>query len=136
MAFSVEYPRDVAFGGATGVALWLGSNAFKKIAPKIGFGAIGLGAAANAVSMAVGLPVLAGYGISYAIDGKKGVDNFEFFLTHPSSWLQLSVQSVVAIEEHYDILNTETEFGESSKRDSFAGFRERQKQAEMFPMMA
>ena len=101
MDLSLNYPREVATGGATGVAIWFAANAFKKIGPRIGFGSLGLGAAANAVSMAVGVPVLAGYAISYAIAGKSGVEDYEYFLTHPLDMPFNTAMSIAVIHHHY-----------------------------------
>ena len=104
LSYDVEWPREVAWGGVTGVAIWLAANAFKKVGPQIGFGAIGLGAAANAVSMAVGIPVAAGYVASYAIGGSEGIENFEHFLTHPLDMPFNVAMSAAVIYEHYSNL--------------------------------
>lgn len=101
---SLVDPDDLAWGGVSGIAIWLAANAWKKVGPRIGFGAIGLGAAANAVSMAVGVPVAVGYVASYSISGSKGVEDFEYFLTHPLEMPMNTAMSIANIHAHYSNL--------------------------------
>ena len=101
MKIDISFPRELAWGGVTSVAVLAAANAFKQIGPRIGFGAMGLGAAANAVGMAVGVPVAAGYVATFAIDGSRGIDNYEHFLTNPQDMLFNTVLSAAIVYEHY-----------------------------------
>ena len=96
-----DHPRSIAWGGVTGVTIVAFAKLFARYGPRLGFGTLGLGAAANAVSMAVGIPYAVGYVASYAIDGSEGIDNYEHFLTHPEDMLVNTVMSAVNIHTYY-----------------------------------
>jgi len=97
----VSLPRDVAIAGTWGLGTWVLANRWALYASRIGFAGYGLGAAANAVTMAVGLPVAAGYGLSYAIAGTQGIEDYEYFLTHPFDMPQNTAMAVANIYTHY-----------------------------------